>query len=106
MNLALFFVLFAFGFVTARIAGINFWMQLGYLSISAFVGPNPQEPVPSQAIINTFFTLALGIWVATAVSRIVWPVLPHVLRDLPRAVWSAPGVAQPRAPSTRRFKRN
>ena len=56
----LFFVLFAFGFVTARIAGINFWMQLGYLSISAFVGLNPQEPVPSQAIINTFLYLAFG----------------------------------------------
>ena len=82
MNLALFFVLFAFGFVTARIAGINFWMQLGYLSISLFVGLNPQEPVPSQAIINTFLYLALGIWVATAVSRLVWPVLPqYVLRD-------------------------
>ena len=55
----LFLVLFAFGFMTARIAGINFWMQLGYLSISAFVGLNPQEPVPSQAIINTFLYLAL-----------------------------------------------
>jgi uncharacterized membrane protein YccC len=82
MNLALFFVLFAFGFVTARIAGVNFWMQLGYLSISVFVSLNPQEPVASQAIINTFLYLALGIWVATAVSRIVWPVLPqYVLRD-------------------------
>jgi hypothetical protein len=28
----LFLVLFAFGFMTARIAGINFWMQLGYLA--------------------------------------------------------------------------
>jgi hypothetical protein len=82
MNLMLFLVLFAFGFMTARIAGINFWMQLGYLSISAFVGLNPQEPVPSQAIINTFLYLTLGIWIATAVSRTVWPVLPqYVLRD-------------------------
>ena len=31
MNLMLFLVLFAFGFMTARIPGINFWMQLGYL---------------------------------------------------------------------------
>jgi hypothetical protein len=82
MNLMLFLVLFAFGFMTARIAGINFWMQLGYLAISVFVGLNPQEPVPSQAIINTFLYLAFGVWIATAVSRIVWPVLPqYVLRD-------------------------
>ena len=82
MNLTLFVVLFAFGFVTARIAGINFWMQLGYLTISALVGLNPQEPVASQAIINTFLYLALGIWIATAVGRLVWPVLPqYVLRD-------------------------
>ena len=77
MNLTLFVVLFAFGFVTARIAGINFWMQLGYLTISALVGLNPQEPVAAQTIINTFLYLTLGIWVATAVSRLVCPVLPQ-----------------------------
>ena len=38
-------LLFAFGFFTARLPGINFWMQVGYLTISAFVGLNPQEPV-------------------------------------------------------------
>ena len=82
MNLTLFVLLFAFGFVTARIPGINFWMQLGYLTISALVALNPQEPVASQAIINTFLYLSLGIWVATVVARLVWPVLPqYVLRD-------------------------
>ena len=78
MNLTLFVLLFAFGFVTARIPGINFWMQLGYLTISALVALNPQEPVASQAIINTFLYLSLGIWVATVVARLVWPVLPQV----------------------------
>ena len=77
MNLTLFVMLFAFGFVTARIAGINFWMQLGYLTISALVGLNPQEPVAAQAIINTFLYLTFGIWIATAVGRLVWPVLPQ-----------------------------
>ena len=82
MNLALFLVLFAFGFLTARIAGINFWMQLAYLTISAFVGLNPQEPVASQTIINTFLGLMFGIWTATVVGRLIWPVLPQcVLRD-------------------------
>ena len=82
MNLALFLVLFAFGFLTARIAGINFWMQLAYLTISAFVGLNPQEPVASQTIINTFLGLMFGIWTATVVGRLIWPVLPqYVLRD-------------------------
>jgi len=82
MNLALFLVLFAFGFLTERIAGINFWMQLAYLTISAFVGLNPQEPVASQTIINTFLGLMFGIWTATVVGRLIWPVLPqYVLRD-------------------------
>jgi uncharacterized membrane protein YccC len=82
MNLALFLVLFAFGFLTARIAGINFWMQVAFLTISAFVGLNPQEPVASQTIINTFLGLMFGIWTATVVGRLIWPVLPQcVLRD-------------------------
>jgi uncharacterized membrane protein YccC len=82
MNLALFLVLFAFGFLTARIAGINFWIQLAFLTISAFVGLNPQEPVASQTIINTFLGLMFGIWTATVVGRLIWPVLPqYVLRD-------------------------
>ena len=51
-------------------------------TISALVGLNPQEPVAAQTIINTFLYLTLGIWLATAVSRLVWPVLPqYVLRD-------------------------
>jgi hypothetical protein len=77
MNLGLFLVLFAFGFFTARIPGINFWMQLGYLTISAFVGLNPQEPVASQTIINTSLGLMFGIWIGTLVGRLLWPVLPH-----------------------------
>jgi hypothetical protein len=82
MNLGLFLVLFAFGFFTARIPGINFWMQLGYLTISAFVGLNPQEPVASQTIINTSLGLMFGIWIGTVVGRLLWPVLPQrILRD-------------------------
>src|SRR5205823_2950818 len=36
MNLALFFILFGFGFFTARIVGSNFWTQITLLTISAF----------------------------------------------------------------------
>ena len=82
MNLALFFILFVFGFLTARITGINFWMQIGYLAISAFVGLNPQEPVASQTIIDTFLGLTIGMGIGTVVGRLIWPVLPQrVLRD-------------------------
>jgi hypothetical protein len=46
------------------------------------VGLNPQEPVASQTIINTFLGMTFGIWIATVVGRLVWPVLPqYVLRD-------------------------
>ena len=82
MNGALFLVLFAFGFLTARIPGITPWMQGTYLTISAFVGLNPQEPVASQTIIDTCIGLGFGYWIATVVGRLLWPVLPQrILRD-------------------------
>jgi uncharacterized membrane protein YccC len=82
MNLVLFFALFAFGFATARITGISFGMQLGFLTISAFVGLNPQQPVSSQTIIDTFVGLGIGLFIGAAVGRFLWPVLPQtVLRE-------------------------
>lgn len=82
MNSALFLILFTFGFVTARIPGINFWMQVILIAVSAFVGLNPQQPVPSQTIIDTFLGIIIGMGIATVVGRLIWPVLPQrVLRD-------------------------
>jgi uncharacterized membrane protein YccC len=82
MNAALFLVLFAFGFLTARISGITFWMQVALLTTSAFVGLNPQAPVPSQTIIDTFVGIIIGTGLGAAVARLFWPVLPQrVLRD-------------------------
>ncbi len=37
MNLALLFILFVFAFLTARIPGVNFSIQIAYLTVSAFV---------------------------------------------------------------------
>ena len=57
-------------------------MLVGYLTISAFVGLNPQVPVASQTIIDTFLGLMIGIVIATVVGRLIWPVLPQrVLQD-------------------------
>jgi len=82
MNLVLFFVLFAFGFATAKVSGITFGMQLGFLIVSAFVGLNLQQPVSSQAIIDTFVGLGIGLFVGATVGRLLWPVLPQmVLRE-------------------------
>jgi hypothetical protein len=81
MNLALFSVMFAFGFLTARISGINMWMLIALLTTSAFVSLNPQQPVPSQTIIDTFIGIIIGIGIGTTVARLIWPVLPQrVLR--------------------------
>src|SRR4029077_5846889 len=77
MNVVLFLILFTLGFLTARIPGINFWIQLAYLTISAFVGLNPQEPVASQTIIDTFLGLAFGMCIGTLLGRLLWPVLPQ-----------------------------
>jgi uncharacterized membrane protein YccC len=82
MNLALFSILFTFGFLTARISGINMWMLIALLTTSAFVGLNPQQPVPSQTIIDTFVGIIIGIGIGTTVGRLIWPVLPQrVLRN-------------------------
>src|SRR5208283_5804122 len=61
MNLALFLILFVFGFVTFRIPGVTLWIQITYLSISTFVGLNPQVPVASQTIIDSFLGLMIGM---------------------------------------------
>jgi len=76
-NLVLFLVLFAVGFLTARIPGLNFWMEFAFLTISAFVALNPQEPVSSQTIINTFIGIMLGMLIAAVVGRLLWPILPQ-----------------------------
>ena len=79
MNLALFLILFAFGFFTARMASLTFWTQVAVLSISVFVGLNPQQPVPSLTIIESFLGLTVGMIVAAVVGRLIWPVLPQKL---------------------------
>jgi len=82
MNLALFFVLVGFGFATAKIPGITFGMQLAFLIISAFVGLNPQQPVSSQTIIDTFLGIGIGLFIGAAVGRFIWPGLPQtILRE-------------------------
>ncbi len=82
MNLALFLMTFVVGFMTARSAGINFWLQIGMLTIYTFVGLNPQQPVPTETIIDTFVGFITGMTIATVVGRLFWPVLPQmVMRD-------------------------
>jgi fusaric acid resistance family protein len=82
MNLALFFMLFCFGFATATTPGISFGAQLSFLIISAFVGLNSQQPVLSQAVIDTFTGIGIGLFIGETVRRFIWPSLPQtVLRE-------------------------
>jgi uncharacterized membrane protein YccC len=82
MNMALFLILFVFGFFTAGRAGVNFWMQIGMLAIFIFVGLNPQQTVATQTIIDAYVGFIVGMAIATVVGRLIWPVLPQmVMRD-------------------------
>jgi hypothetical protein len=70
------------GIILLPLAGSNFWMQISLLTISTFVGLNPNQPVPAQTIIDTFLGLIIGMGITTIVGRLIWPVLPQrVLRD-------------------------
>jgi hypothetical protein len=81
MNLVLFFLMFAVGFLTAGTSGLSFWGLFAWLTIESFVGTNPQVPVSSQTIIDNFVGLGFGMWIATIMSRLLWPILPQkVLR--------------------------
>ncbi|HYY29480.1 MAG TPA: FUSC family protein [Chthoniobacterales bacterium] len=82
MNLALFLMMFVFGFMTTGHGGINFWMQIWWLIIFVIVGLNPQQPVPTPAIIDNFVGFVTGMTIATVLGRLIWPVLPQmVVRD-------------------------
>ncbi len=82
MNLALFVMLFVLGFFMAAASGITFWIQLALLAISTFVGLDPQHPVPSTTIIDTFLGMIAGLAIATVIGRLLWPTLPQtLLRD-------------------------
>jgi uncharacterized membrane protein YccC len=82
MNVALFAVLFVTGFFTARTTGTTFWSEFTFLTTSVFVALNPQVPVPSQTIVESFVGTIFGLWIATLVSRLIWPLLPQrILKD-------------------------
>jgi uncharacterized membrane protein YccC len=82
MNLVLFAILFGFGFWLAKAGGITFWIQMALLTISTFVGLDPQHPVAAMTIIETFLGMICGLAIATVVGRLLWPTLPqNLLRD-------------------------
>lgn len=89
MNFVLFLMLFATGFFIAKLSGLSFWSEFTFLTISAFVALNPQVPVSSQTIIDSFVGIMFGLWIATLVSRLIWPLLPQrILRDNLLALFS------------------
>jgi hypothetical protein len=67
--------LFIFGFLTARMPGLTFGTQVVVLGINVFVGLNPQQPVASVTIIESFLGLTLGMVIAAVVGRLIWPSL-------------------------------
>jgi Fusaric acid resistance protein family len=89
MNLVLFLVLFATGFFTAKIPGLVFWSEFTFLTTSAFVALNPQVPISTPTIIDSFIGTIFGLGIATVVSRLIWPLLPQrILRDSLLAVFT------------------
>lgn len=46
------------------------------------VGLKPQEPVPTDTIIDNFVGFVTGMATATVLGRLIWPVLPQtIMRD-------------------------
>ncbi|MBV8816043.1 MAG: FUSC family protein [Verrucomicrobia bacterium] len=89
MNLTLFAILFGLGFLSARFQGPNLWILTAWLAITVFVGLNPQQPVDSQTIIDSFIGLMTGMFIGALISRLIWPVLPQrLLKDNLLAVFS------------------
>ena len=82
MCAALFVILFALGFCTARTA-TGFWAFLTILGVSTFVSLNPQVPVASITIINSFLGLWTSLLVSALARKLISPVLPQeVFSDL------------------------
>jgi p-hydroxybenzoic acid efflux pump subunit AaeB len=79
MNVTLFVILFMYGFFMVQSGGITFWIQLALLTISTFVGLDPQHPVPSLTLIETFLGMIAGLVIATVLGRLLWPTLPQTL---------------------------
>ena len=108
MNVALFLILFTLGFLTARILGINFWIQLAYITISAFVGLNPRR-AGSVADDDRYFSWHnFGMFIGTVLSKIACgriatksPARIIHSRFLPRSKRCSMEI-----PIERRFRRN
>jgi uncharacterized membrane protein YccC len=77
MNIVLFILLFVFGFLTARVSGMTYWMNMAIIGFSVFVGLNPQVPVNPQTTIQSLLGLLLGVTIAAVVGRLFWPILPQ-----------------------------
>jgi hypothetical protein len=89
MNLVLFLLLFVTGFFTSTLPGVTFWTEFTFLTTSTFVALNPQVAVPPITIIDSFVGTMVGLWIATLVSRVLWPLLPQkVLRDSLAAIFA------------------
>ncbi len=59
------------------------------MTASAVVALNPQAPVSTQTIIDSFIGTIFGLGIATVVSRLIWPLLPQrILRDSLLAVFA------------------
>ncbi|HEY0792982.1 MAG TPA: FUSC family protein [Chthoniobacterales bacterium] len=82
MNVFLFVVCYAYGYFTAGKAGVSFPQQVIVLAINVLVGLNPQKPVPSHSVMDSFLGLVTGMGIAAVVARLLWPVLPQgILRS-------------------------
>jgi hypothetical protein len=52
---------------------------MGMPTTMTIVGLNPQQPVSTQTIIDTFVGLIIGMGIATIVGRLIWPVFPQMV---------------------------
>ncbi len=82
MNIVLFTWLFAWGYLSFGITGVNLPMQMAMLLIVGILSLNAQVPVQFPQVVGLFFGISLAALLGAVIQRVLYPSLPqYEMRD-------------------------